>query len=148
MAFDASKIRPDRIAAAREKYQTMTSGRAMAAGVKDAGGMVDPFDKQADGSYSLNPWLHANNQNPHRGNVTFKNYKGENETVPYWQADRAFSANLGLTGFEDISNQLKDLQSSFAESLRSQSNLNFANLGEQTGKKYFTIGRKGKIKQA
>ncbi len=145
MAFNGSRIDANQIGAARDQYDTLTKGRGTAAGITNDGSYTDPFDKNHDGSYSVNAWTHADNQNPHRGNVTFKNYKGENETVPFWQADRAFSANLGLTGFSDISNQLKELQSSFSSNLQNQSNLNFANLSEQTGKDYFTLNKKGRL---
>ena len=147
MAIQASSIPREKIAQRRDQYDTLTQGRELAPGITNDGTAVDPFDRNYDGSYSVNPWTHADNQSPWRGNVTFKNYKGENETVAGWQADRAFSANLGLTGFEDISNQLSSLQESFTSSLQEQSNLGFANLGKLTGKGYMTTGRGGRIKK-
>jgi hypothetical protein len=73
---------------------------------------------------------------PYRGDVTFTNYKGEKETVPFWQADRAFSANLGLIGFQDITDQLNELTENFSDSLAQQTEIGYRNLAEQTGNDY------------
>lgn len=139
--FDASDIRPSQISKARDAYNTMVSGRPTASGITDAGGSVDPFDKQHDGSYSLNPWTHASNMDPYRGNVAVKNYKGETESVPYWQADRTFSANLGLIGFQDITTQLQEMAAGFTEGLNKMTEYGYQNLAEQTDSKFIPMKR-------
>jgi hypothetical protein len=142
MAFDASNIPADRIAKIRQRYGKMVNGRPTGAGVKADGTWTDPFDVVVDASgkksYSLNPWLHADNMNPERGNVTLKNFKGKRETVPDWQADRVFSANLGLLGFNEITAQLKGLTNEFSANLRGVTDQGYANLAQQTGKKYIS----------
>jgi hypothetical protein len=139
MAFDASRIPADQIKKAREAYGGMIQGRPTASGITDAGGAVDPFDKQHDGSYAVNPWTHNFNTDPNRGNVAITNYKGETESVPFWQADRRFSADLGLTGFEDITNQLNELTARFSDSLYRQTKYGYQNLAEQTDSKFIPM---------
>ena len=134
--FDATDIPRGRIGAARDAYNTMVSGRPTASGITDAGGSVDPFDKQHDGSYALNPWTHASNMDPYRGNVAITDFNGETKSVPFWQADRTFSANLGLLGFNDITAKLEELTGAFSESLANQTELGYRNLAEQTGTDY------------
>ncbi len=141
MAFDPTKIAPNQIAAARDQYDTLTKGRGLGSGISNDGTYTDPFDKGHDGSYSVNPWTHADNQNPWRGNVTLKDHNGKNQTVAGWQADRQFSANLGLTGFQDITNQLNQLQANFSKQLGKTSDQGWANLAAQTGTKF--VSRKG-----
>lgn len=130
--FDASAVPAKRIGKARKAYNTLIRGRQMATGVSEDGSFVDPFDKQGnfgvgdkDGTYALNPWLDAYNRNPWRGNQQIKNYKGETETVRSWQADRAFSANLGMTGFNDINERLAALQEGFSATLEGISERGF-----------------------
>jgi hypothetical protein len=136
MASSASRVPEDEIEQTRQTYNSTVTGRPTASGITDAGGAVDPYQRMSDGSYELNPIIHARNMDPYRGDVTFTNYKGEKETVPFWQADRAFSANLGLIGFQDITDQLNELTENFSDSLAQQTEIGYRNLAEQTGNDY------------
>ena len=141
MAFDASNISPEQIRKARQAYDTTVSGRPTAGGIRDAGGAVDPFDKQHDGSYAINPWTHASNMDPYRGDVAITDFQGKTQSVPFWQADRTFSANLGLTGFQAITDQLTALQDRFSSDLDRQTEYGYQNLAEQTDSKFIPMER-------
>lgn len=141
--FDATSIPRRKIGAARDAYNTMVSGRPTASGIRDAGGAIDPFDRQGDGTYAVNPWTHARNMDPYRGDVAIKDYNGETSYVPFWQADRTFSANLGLTGFNDITEQLRSLSEEFSANLDRQTEYGYQNLAEQTDSKFIPMDRAG-----
>ncbi len=141
MAFDPTKIAPNQIAAARDQYHKEMQGRSLGSGISNDGTYIPPFDKRHDGYSAVNPWADADNRNPWRGNVTLKDHKGKNQTVAGWQADRQFSANLGLTGFQDITAQLNKLQADFGKQLGKTSDQGWANLAAQTGTKF--VSRKG-----
>ena len=129
----------DQRSQAYQDYDTLMKGRPMEAGVRADGTWNSAvFQPNDDGTSAINPWIHANNMSPYRGEVAFKNYKGELETAPHYWADRKFSADLGMYGFNDISNRLKQLTEQYTTSLNEQTALSYANLGKQTGKSYVT----------
>lgn len=132
MAATASTSAYDDEIARREAYNATVAGRDMANGHTDAGGTISPW--MEDGS--INPWIHARNMDPYRGDVEITNFKGEKEVVPFWLADRKSSANLGLIGFEEITDQLDELQRRFSDDLSQQTELGYRNLAEQTDTEY------------
>lgn len=146
MAFNASRIPKDQIGDARDAYNAMVPGRPTA-GIRDAGGATDAFDLQGDGTYAVNPWTHARNMDPYRGDVAIKDYNGKTSYVPFWQADRTFSANLGLTGFNDITKQLRELSDTFSANLDRQTEYGYQNLAEQTDSKFIPMDRGKRFRQ-
>lgn len=92
-----------------------------------------------------NPWFEATARDPHLGDVSFTNYKGETETHPYYWADAARKADLGMRGFDDITAQLRELTDRFSKDTTTQANAGWANLGQLTGNDFVTVGRNGQL---